>query len=559
MLETRCAEEMFDFVIVGAGAAGCVLANRLSARPNQRVLLLEAGASDRGLEVKIPAAFSKLFRSARDYAFDSVAQPQLAGRVLFWPRGKMLGGSSSMNAQMYVRGHRADYDGWAQAGCTGWSWNEVQRAFVRTEQRERDVDGLYGLHGPQRITEQRDPNVTTRAFLTACTELGMRRLRDINQEENEGAALTPVTQRRGSRFSAADAYLRPVLGRSNLRLITRARVARLVFEGRTAVGVDYTDAQGAPRRVTAAREVILAAGTIGSPLLLLRSGVGAAEQLRAHGIRVVSELASVGENLQDHLGVVVIRECPEPVTLVKAESLPNLLRYFLLRRGMLTSNIGEALALIRSRGSLPAPDLELIWAPLPFIDHGAVRPHAHGTSIGVVLLQPESRGRVRLTSADPEAPPYIDPGYLTDPAGKDLATLVAGVRTAQRLYRAPALRQYAGTPIEPGPEVHTDDQIAQFVREQAETLYHPVGSCRMGSDPGAVVDPTLRVRTVERLRIADASIMPRINRGHTYAPTIMIAERAAELILADAAPPRALADRACSRRAFTSSGGLSDA
>jgi choline dehydrogenase len=524
-----------DFIVVGGGAAGCVLAARLSARPEHRVLLLEAGGRDNRIEIQIPAAFTKLFRTARDWAFETTPQPAMAGRALYWPRGKMLGGSSSMNAQMYVRGHRADYDGWASSGCAGWSWDDVRPAFERAEGRTPNPHGLYGSDGPQAVSDQRDPNVTTYAFMAACREIGMRRLRDLNDADNEGVAPTPVTQRRGRRWSAADAYLRPALKRPNLRVMTDAHVRRVIFEGRRAVGVEYVDAAGYVHTARASREVVLAAGAIGSPHLLMLSGVGPAADLTGLGIPVVADRASVGENLQDHLLVGVIRACTPKVTLVHAESPLSVLRYLLQKKGGLTSCVGEAVAFVRSDASLPAPDLELIFAPVPYIDHGAVKPAGDGTSIGVVLLQPASRGRIRLASPSPRVAPQIDAGYLSDPGGKDLATLILGIRKAQQIYGARALAPYAGAPIEPGPGATTDNAIERFVREQAETIYHPVGTCRMGADDASVVDLTLRVRAVEGLRVADASIMPRINRGHTYAPTIMIAERAAAMILADAA------------------------
>lgn len=525
--------ETYDIVIVGAGAAGCVLANRLSERSSLRVLLVEAGGSDRHPNVAIPAAFTKLFRTKRDWAFSTVPQPALGDRRLFWPRGKMLGGSTSMNAQMWVRGHRHDYDGWEQAGARGWALCDVAPFFERVEARAGDSGGQYGRAGLQLIEDQRDPNVTSTAFLEACAELGIPRLADLNDwGADGGCALSPVTQRAGRRWSAADAFLRPALSRSNLELMTGAHVRRVVFEGNRAVGIEV-DAGGGSIRQIGAREVIVAAGAVGSPHLLLRSGVGPRSQLREHGVPIVADVRGVGENLQDHLMVALVRACDAKVTLRDAESPRSLASYLLRRRGMLTSNVAEAAAFVRSDPSLAAPDLELLFAPVPFIDHGSVKPESHGTSIAVVLLQPRSRGAIRLSSADPDSAPMIDAGYLSDANGEDLRVLGRGVEIANAIYSSPALRPFTAGWIEPRSAPHTDSQRADFVREQAETLYHPVGTCRMGDDAGAVVDAALRVRGVTGLRVADASVMPLITRGHTGAPTLMIAERAADWIARD--------------------------
>jgi len=508
--------ERFDHVVVGAGSAGCVLAGRLTEDPTCRVLLLEAGTADRGLAVRIPAAFPKLFRTARDWNYRTAPEPALGGRALYWPRGKMLGGSSSMNAQMYVRGHRADYDRWKDLGNTGWGFDGVLPFFARAE-------------GALTIGDLRDPNPTTRAFVRAAMETGIPPLEDAKGAEPEGVTVARVTQRRGRRWSAADAYLRPALRRPNLTVRAGAHVTRVLVEGRRAAGVEYRRA-GERAVAHAEREVILAGGAVNSPQLLMLSGIGPGDALRALGIEVCRHLPGVGANLQDHLAIAVIVRCPEPVSLVAAESLANLARYLVFRRGMLTSNVGEAYALVRTRPDVAAPDLELIFAPVPFMEHGLVKPPGHGLTIGLVLLQPRSRGVVELESPDPLAPPRIRPGYLSDPDGEDLGTLVEGLRLARRVFRAPALARYVGAELEPGSEVATDLALAAFVRQKAETLYHPVGTCRMGIDDLAVVDPELRVQGVDGLRVVDASVMPVIIRGHTHAPTVMIAEKAAALI-----------------------------
>ncbi|MFI6786701.1 GMC family oxidoreductase [Nonomuraea sp. NPDC050383] len=510
----------YDYVIVGAGSAGCVLAGRLTADPGVSVALVEAGGPDDKLEIRMPAAFAKLFKTAYDWNYSTAKQPEMSGRELYWPRGRVLGGSSSINAQMWVRGGRLDYDQW---GVPGWSYDDVLPYFHRAEHRVGGNEGgVYGTGGPLYVSELRSPNVTTAAFLGACEELGLTRLPEVNGPSSEGYGPTPVTQRRGRRWSAADAYLRPALKRPNLTVITGATVDRVVFDGVRAIGIEHDG--GA--QVRARREVILAAGTIGSPYLLMRSGVGAAGELRDAGVTVVRDLPEVGKNLQDHLSSGVFVRCREPVTLTRAESVGNLLRYLVLRSGMLTTNVGEAVAFVRTSPEEPAPDIELIFAPGPFVDHGLTPPTGHAMTVGVVLLQPESRGRVGLNGHDV----VIDPGYLAKEA--DVRRLVAGLRTAKQIFATTAMRPYADGPMPPydGPE--SDEELAQWVRERGETLYHPVGTCRMGADEASVVDPELRVRGVEGLRVADASIMPSLNRGHTHAPAIMIGEKAADLILA---------------------------
>ncbi|MEO3798011.1 GMC family oxidoreductase N-terminal domain-containing protein [Nonomuraea sp. B10E15] len=507
----------YDYVIVGAGSAGCVLAGRLSEDPDVSVALVEAGGRDDKLEIRMPAGFSKLFKTGDDWNFTTAKQGELSGRELYWPRGRVIGGSSSMNAQMWVRGCQRDYDQW---GVPGWTYDDVLPYFTRAERRVGSNEGgVYGTSGPLYVSELRSPNVTTAAFLQACDELGLSRLGELNGRSNEGYSPTPVTQRRGRRWSAADAYLHPATKRPNLHVITGASVERVLFDGRRAAGVEHGGG-----RIGARREVILSAGTIGSPHLLMRSGVGAPEELRDAGVPVVRALPEVGGNLQDHLSTGVFVECRQPVTLSRAESIGNLLRYLVLRTGMLTTNVGEAVAFIRTSDEEPAPDIELVYAPVPFVDHGLSKPAGHGLTVGVVLLQPDSRGRVGLSGRDV----VIDPAYLT--AEADLRRLVAGLKAAKQVFATAAMKPYAGGPMAPywGPE--SDEELAQWVRERAETLYHPVGTCRMGVDDASVVDPELRVRGVEGLRVVDASIMPTLNRGHTHAPAVMIGEKAADLI-----------------------------
>jgi choline dehydrogenase-like flavoprotein len=515
----------YDYVIVGAGSAGCVLAARLCADPDIKVALLEAGGPDDKTEIQVPAAFSKLFKTEYDWNFSTVKQAELENRELYWPRGRTLGGSSSINAMMWVRGHQADYDGWE---VPGWSYADVLPYFKKAERRDGSNTGeVYGTDGPLWISEQRDPNPITGAFLAACAAAGLTRLAELNGPSNEGYAQTPVTQKRGRRWSAADGYLRPAAKRPNLTVITGAHARRIVFEGSRATGVEYGDTT-----VTATREVIVAAGAIGSPQLLILSGIGDPENLRELGIEPVRELPEVGQHLQDHLSAGALRRCPREVTLANADSLWNLGRWLLLKRGPFTSNVAEAVAFIRSDPALRAPDLEFIFAPGPFVNHGLERPAGHGIMVGVVLLQPDSVGRLRLSSTDPAVAPRIDPRYLTGET--DLRRLMYGLRKAEELLGSEALAPYAGEPMAPYAGADDDETLARYIRAHSQTLYHPTGTCRMGTDETSVVDPELRVRGVEGLRVADASVMPQINRGHTHAPSVMIGEKAADLIRASA-------------------------
>lgn len=521
---------MFDYVIVGAGSAGCVLAARLSEDPGTTVLLLEAGGTDDRREIHIPAAFSKLFDSDCDWAYRTVPQRHLDGRRLYWPRGRVLGGSASMNAMMWVRGLPDDYDAWQRAGADGWDHAEAVSYFRRIEDAVRRDPRHQGTGGPVRVEEQRDPNPGTDLFVAACVAAGIPRNPNANAATNEGVDYTVVTQRRGARHSVVDAYLRPALRRPNLTVATRAHVTGVVIgDGPAATGVAYLH-RGRRRMVRAVREVVLAGGAVNSPQLLLLSGIGPAAELRALGIHPVVDLPGVGRNLRDHLAVGVVAGTARSDTLAVAEAPREVARYLLARRGMLTSCVAEAHAFVRSAADLEHPDLELLFAPVPFIDHGRGGPPGHGYTIGAILLQPRSAGTVRLASADPLAPPLIDPDYLADPADLDLA--VTGLRRALEIFDSPPLSRVVRGFLVPAARPRTTAELVAAARAHAETLYHPVGTCRMGGDDLAVVDPQLRVRGVDRLRVADAGVMPGLIRGHTNAPTIMIGEKAADLLRA---------------------------
>jgi choline dehydrogenase len=521
-----------DYVVIGTGSAGAVVANRLSADSATDVLALEAGPRDTDKFVHIPAAFPKLFRTAMDWDYLTEPQKELNGREIYWPRGKMLGGSSSMNAMMWVRGFAADYDEWAAKAGEGWSFANLVDYFRRIENVSdawHFVDGdNSGVTGPLTISRQRSPRGTTAAWLTATQECGYTTGRP-NSPRPEGFCEALVTQHKGARWSTADAYLKPAMKRKNLSVLTNALACRVLFDGNTAVGVEFE--QGGGRRVAhARREVVLCGGAVNSPQLLMLSGIGDREQLGDHGIDVLHHAPEVGRNLLDHL-LALLGFDVERDSLFAAEKPLELVRYLVRRRGMLTSNVGEAYGFVRSMPDLELPDLELIFGPAPFFDEAIGDPYGHAVAMGSILLKPESSGQITLRSADPHAKPVIDPRYLSDPGGVDRAAMMAGLRMTAEIAESPALSGLLGKIARPvGAQELNDETLEEALNTCAHTLYHPVGTCRMGSDDASVVDPELRVRGVEGLRVADASIMPSIIRGHTHAPCVLIGEKAADLI-----------------------------
>ncbi len=521
----------FDYIIVGAGSAGCVLANRLTASGEHTVLLLEAGGEDADKNIHIPAAFAKLFETDSDWNYKTEPQEHLAGRRLYQPRGKTLGGSSSLNAMIYIRGHAADYDGWAASGARGWDADSVEPYFERSFGPQADAEH-HALH----VSDQVSPNSHTQRFIEAGVELGYPRNDDFNHGDQEGFGLYKVTQKEGARWSAARAYLQPARQRPNLTVWTNARALRVATEAGRATGV-HVDRDGERVTAHAAREVILASGAFGSPHLLMLSGIGPAEHLKEHGIDVVHDLPGVGENLQDHLAHVVSRRSNAKDTLDLAEAVvrvgKNLFDYFVHKRGPFTSNVGEGGAFVKSDESLDAPDVQYHLAPTFFLGHGSRNPAGvAGYSVAGLVLTPESRGTVRLGSADARAKPLVDPRYFSDARGEDLRRTVWAFRLGQRIADARAFADVNAGPYEPERVLTSDEEIIPFLRTHSETLYHPVGTCKVGVDDQAVVDPDLRVHGIRGLRVVDASIMPTVTRGNTNAPTIMIAERAADLILA---------------------------
>jgi choline dehydrogenase len=521
----------YDYVIVGAGSAGCVLANRLSADPARRVLLLEAGGPDHHLAVHMPAGLALLVaRRDINWRYRTEPEPALGERRLFWPRGRLLGGSSSINAMCYTRGHPQDYDEWAAAATADWSYAGVLPYFLKSEDHQRGADTFHGRGGPLAVESLRFRNPLSEVFVEAGVAAGLPRNADFNGPRQEGVGFYEVTQRRGRRCSAATAFLRPVRARPNLTVHTDALVTRILFSGPRAVGVEYRHGAGLVQ-ARAEREVVLSGGTIGSPQLLLLSGIGPAQELEALGIRVIADRAEVGHNLQDHLDFCTVNRCRQPLTydFTRAQALMVGLRYFLTRSGPGVSNIAEAGAFVRTRLAPDArPDVQLHFVPAQLDDHGRNRLPGHGFTLHACVLRPASRGVITLRSSRPEDPPRIAARYLSAPG--DLEVLLEGMRLSREIIAAAPFAAFRGAEIFPGEGLTTAEELTSVVRRKAETIYHPVGSCRMGSDEAAVVDSELRVRGVDALRVVDASIMPRLIGGNTNAPTIMIAEKAAELL-----------------------------
>lgn len=527
---------MFDYIIVGAGSAGCALANRLSEDPAVRVLLLEAGDRDWNPLVHMPAGIAQLVgQKGVNWNYSTAPEPQLNQRSLWWPRGKVLGGSSSINAMCYIRGHARDYDEWAALGCTGWDWNGVLPYFIKSEGNVRGASDLHGGEGPLTVSDPRHVNPLSRVFLQAAEQAGFTPSDDFNGVRQDGFGLYQTTTREGRRCSSAVAYLQPARKRPNLKVVTKATASRVVFEdGRASAVVYAVDGKGGFCEA-ASREVILCGGSINTPQLLMLSGIGPAEHLRQHGIEVLADLPGVGGNLQDHLDVCTLQKCLQDVTYDTVNPLLTALRFYLFRQGPGTSNVAEAGGFWRSPlAEDERPDIQFHFVPAQLDDHGRHRMPGSGYTLHACFLRPKSRGRLYLTGDSVHHKPRIEANYLGDPDGFDLRVMVEAAKVSRRLLAQPAFDAYRGPEVFPGEAARTDADLEAFVREKAETVYHPVGTCKMGADNDrdAVVDSQCRVRGVRGLRVVDASVMPKLIGGNTNGPVIMIAERVADLIKA---------------------------
>ncbi|BAP13798.1 alcohol/choline dehydrogenase [Alcanivorax sp. NBRC 101098] len=527
----------FDYIIVGAGSAGCVLANRLSENPNNRVCLLEAGPADNSLFIRIPAGIIMMMRSnARNWRYYTVPQKALNNRQIYIPRGKTLGGSSAVNAMCYTRGHKWDYDHWAELGNKGWGYDDVLPVFKRSEHYEAGESTYHGTGGKLNIADLRFTHPVSRAFVKAGVQAGHPATDDFNNEVQEGMGMYKVNQKDGERCGVAKAYLHPVMDRPNLTIMTNALVNRILFDGKRAIGVEV-EHDGQIRTLKADNEVVLSGGAINSPQVLKLSGVGPAAELAEHNIPLVHDLPGVGENLQDHPDALVVHKSLRKDTLSLAPGalmttgLKGIFNFFYRRTGQLTSNVAEAGGFIKSRPEENIPDLQLHLTAAKLDNHGLnmLFSMGYGYSGHVCILRPKSRGNITLRDGNPRSPALIDPRFLEHP--DDMEGMVRGVKTIRKIMAQQALTDWRGEEIFPGKEVQSDEEIRGFLRQKCDNIYHPVGTCKMGSDEMAVVDSELRVHGLEGLRVVDASIMPTLIGGNTNAPTVMIAEKAADAIL----------------------------
>src|ERR1700691_4186626 len=527
----------FDYIVVGAGSAGCVLANRLSADGKNSVLLLEAGPEDTNIWIHVPLGYGMLFKEKTvNWMYQTEPEPGLDGRSVFQPRGKVLGGSSSINGLLYVRGQHEDYDRWRQRGNAGWGYDDVLPYFKKAENQQRGADQYHGSGGPLPFSDWRHADPLSEAFVVAAAQTGIPTNPDFNGASQEGAGFFQTTTQRGRRASTAYSYLRPAKGRSNLQVETLALAQRILFEGRRARAVEYRQS-GTLRTARARREILVSGGAYNSPQLLQLSGVGPAELLKQHGIDVVLDAPGVGNDLQDHLQVRLVTRCAQRVTLNDILNHPVRrimagARYAAFRTGPLTIAAGTSGAFFKTNPRLATPDVQIHFLPFSTDKMGEKLHSFSGFSASVCQLRPESRGSLRIKSADPTAPPEIRINYLATEV--DRTTNVEGLKILRKILHAPALKPFVVDEVDPGPKITSDEEILNFCRQRGSTVYHPTSTCRMGNDPLAVVDQRLRVRGIEGLRVVDASVMPDLTSGNNNAPTIMIAEKASDMILEDA-------------------------
>jgi choline dehydrogenase len=536
--------ETFDYVIVGAGSAGCVLANRLSEDPRVSVVLLEAGGKDTNPWLHVPAGYYRtMLDPSVTWQFGAGPEPELGGRIVPWPRGRVLGGSSAINGLLYVRGQKQDYDTWRQLGNTGWSYSDVLPYFKKSENQERGGDDYHGSGGPLGVSDVRMDNPLCEAYIAAGVAAGLPKSRDFNGACQEGIGYYQFTVKDGRRSSTAVGYLKPAMRRPNLTVVTEAEVEHIIIEGKRAVGIAY-DHKGAAKTVRADREVLLCAGAIGSPQILQLSGIGPGEVLKSVGIPVKHALPGVGENLQDHYHARFVYECTLPASLNNVWhsrwlQLRTGLDYMMSRKGILTIGAGVVGVFAKSRPDLEAPDMQIHFMPLSAVGPGQGLHKFPGVTASVCQLRPDSRGTIKIISADRREKPSIVANYLAQQSDRD--TLLQGMHLLRRISRQPAFAQYVVREIAPGPERQSDDDLMAFAREFGTTIFHPSGTCKMGSDPMAVVDDRLKLHGIDRLRVIDASIMPTMTSGNTNAPTIMIAEKAADMIKQEAGLSRSAA------------------
>jgi len=525
----------FDFIVVGAGAAGCVVANHLSSNPDVRVLLLEAGGPDRSPLVHMPAGFTKLTSPAVNWGFATTPQKELDDRRMHYPQGRLLGGSTSINAMIYIRGHRLDYEHWQELGNEGWGYAGVLPYFRKAENNERLVDEYHSTGGPLNVTDQVQHNPLARAFVRAAQELGIRYNPDVNGERQDGVTFYQVTQRNVRRESAATAYLRPIRKRTNLKIVTHAMAAKVVVEKGRAVALKFLH-QGKEQIAYADKEIVLSGGAVNSPKLLLLSGIGPAHELRALGIDVAHDLPGVGKNFQDHMDVYIAAECSQPVSYNGEDrwfkAIPHGIQYLVYKTGPVTACVAEAGCFIRSSGDVRSPDIQIHCLPAYVVDHGRMRIKGHGITINTCNLRPRSIGEIKLNSANPLDPPAINPNFVSDPY--DWKISIEGFKWGRKILAAPAFKPYIKREYLPGANAQSDSEIRAYIRKWSKTDYHPVGSCKMGHDELAVVDTQLRVRGIGGLRVIDASIMPTPISGNTQAPSIMIGEKGAAIMMAGA-------------------------